>query len=157
MGGLTVYGDITDRGGQGEKLMGEWIDRTQRPPTQLTGLNDVIDVEDLSMRQMQLDNGVFASYQQCHHTPDHWRNYTVIGTEGRLEDFADTDGAVVRVWNSGRSGYRAEADHEVTVGEEAGGHGGADPRLIGEFLRFVAEGGDERRHTALDVLLGVHR
>ena len=39
---------------------------------------------------MTLDNGVQASYEQCHFTPDYWRNYTVIGTEGRLENFGAT-------------------------------------------------------------------
>lgn len=137
MGDLMVYGDITDRGGQGEKLMGEWFDPARWPPTAQTGLNDVVDVEDLSMVQMQLDNGVLASYQQCHFTPDYWRNYTVIGTHGRLENFGDSEGAVIKVWNSGRSGYRADADREVTVESQAGGHGGADPRLIAEFLAFI--------------------
>ena len=59
---------------------------------------------------MRLDNGVLAAYQQCHFTPDYWRNYTVIGTEGRLENFGDGPGDTVRVWNTGRSGYRADAD-----------------------------------------------
>lgn len=65
----------------------------------------------------------------------------------RLENFGDEEGAVVRVWNSRRSTYRAQADAEYAVpvteegddGEE--GHGGADPLLIDEFLRFVREGG----------------
>ena len=45
---------------------------------------------------MRLDNGVLASYQQCHFTPDYWRNYTVIGTEGRLENFGDDAEAVIK-------------------------------------------------------------
>ena len=91
------------------------------------------------MLQMTLDNGVLASYQQCHFTPDYWRNYTVIGTHGRLENFGDSAGAVVKVWNQRRSGYRADADLEVEVPEEEGGHGGADPRLIAEFVHFVRD------------------
>ena len=54
---------------------------------------------------MQLDNGVFASYQQCHYTPDYWRNYTVIGTEGRLENFGDDSDGVVNVWTRRHSGF----------------------------------------------------
>jgi hypothetical protein len=85
------------------------------------------------------------SYQQCHYTPDYWRNYTVIGDAGRLENFGDGlegDPAVVRVWNARRSGYRAEADVTVAVTPDTEErHGGADLRLVAEFLRFAAEGG----------------
>ncbi|WP_275467054.1 Gfo/Idh/MocA family protein [Streptomyces noursei] len=141
MGGLTVYGDITARGGQGGRTLTDWFDPDANwPPTALTGLNDVVDVEDLSMMTMRLDNGVFATYQQCHFTPDYWRNYTVIGTRGRLENFGDTEGAVVKVWNGRRSGYRADADLVVEVPAEDGGHGGADPRLVTEFVDFVRAG-----------------
>ncbi|WP_374211285.1 MULTISPECIES: Gfo/Idh/MocA family protein [unclassified Streptomyces] len=140
MGGLTVYGDITSRQDRGGQLMIDWLSKDNWPPLGLTGLNPVVDVEDLSMMQMQLDNGVLASYQQCHYTPDYWRNYTVIGTEGRIENFGDSEGAEVRVWNR-RSEYRAEADLVVPVHTPTGTHGGADPLLVAEFLRFVREGG----------------
>ena len=40
----------------------------------------MVDVEDISMVNMRLTGGIMASYQQCHFTPDYWRNYTVIGT-----------------------------------------------------------------------------
>ncbi len=139
VGSLSVYGDITARGGQGDRTMFDWFDPENWPPQSLTGLNDVVDVEDISMMTMHLDNGVLASYQQCHFTPDYWRNYTVIGTHGRLENFGDSAGAVVKVWNQRRSGYRSGADLEVEVPEEQGGHGGADPRLIAEFVRFVRD------------------
>ncbi|MFE7313535.1 Gfo/Idh/MocA family protein [Streptomyces sp. NPDC057555] len=141
MGGLTVYGGITARGGQGDRTMTEWFDPDANwPPTSLTGLHDVVDVEDLSMMTMRLDNGVFATYQQCHFTPDYWRNYTVIGTHGRMENFGDTEGAVVKVWNSRRSGYREDADLVVEVPSDDGGHGGADPRLVAEFVDFARAG-----------------
>ncbi|MFJ1707672.1 Gfo/Idh/MocA family protein [Kitasatospora sp. NPDC088346] len=140
LGGLTVYGDITSHRDRSGERMTEWLSTENWPPLSLTGLNPVVDVEDLSMMQMQLDNGVLASYQQCHYTPDYWRNYTVIGTEGRLENFGDSEGAEVRVWNR-RSDYRAEPDVTVRVHTPAGTHGGADPVLVAEFLRFVREGG----------------
>ncbi|MCX5345568.1 Gfo/Idh/MocA family protein [Streptomyces atratus] len=140
MGGLTVYGDISSRRDRSGERMTDWLSADNWPPLSLTGLHPVVDVEDLSMMQMQLGNGVFASYQQCHYTPDYWRNYTVIGTEGRLENFGDSEGAEVRVWNR-RSGYRAEADLVVPVPTPTGTHGGADPLLAAEFLRFVREGG----------------
>ncbi len=145
MGALKVYGRVTDRrapaltddGEAGGLLMADWFDpETNWPPLAATGLNPVVDVEDVSMMLMELDNGVLASYQQCHFTPDYWRNYTVIGTEGRLENFGDTDGATVKVWNR-RSGYRADADTTIEIPPGGRSHGGADPLLVEEFLDRV--------------------
>lgn len=141
MGGLVVYGDIASRRERTGERMTDWLAPEENwPPLSLRELNPVVDVEDLSMMQMQLDNGVFASYEQCHFTPDYWRNYTVIGTEGRLENFGDSDGAVIKVWKR-RSDYRADADITLTVPTTPGTHGGADPVLVQEFLRFIDTGG----------------
>jgi predicted dehydrogenase len=140
MGGLTLYGRITDRHdpaeyGNADFHMENW------PPRSQQALNPVIDVEDISMMLMELDNGVFASYQQCHYTPDAWRNYTFIGDEGRLENFGDEPGAaVLRVWNK-RHGYKPEGDLEIAVPPTEGSHGGADPRIVAEFIRYLRVGG----------------
>ena len=120
--------------------MGDWFSLENWPPTEQTDLNPVIDVEDISMMQMKLDNGVLASYQQCHFTPDYWRNYTVIGTAGRLENFGDDAGNMIKVWNTRSQDGYVDADIEVEIEAADGGHGGADPRLIAEFLRFAARG-----------------
>ncbi|MCR1781887.1 Gfo/Idh/MocA family oxidoreductase [Nocardioides carbamazepini] len=114
---------------------------TTWPPTAQTGLNPALDVEDLSMMMMELDGGqVLASYQQCHFTPDYWRNYTVIGTEGRIENFGDTEGAVIRLWNS-RHDYAPAGDREYVVATREGTHGGADATIMAEFLEFARTGG----------------
>lgn len=116
------------------------------PPTAMTGLNPIVDVEDISLMLTRLDNGVLASYQQCHFTPDYWRNYTVIGDEGRIENFGDgleDDHPSIKVWNLRRSGYRADADRSEDV-PGGGLHGGADPDLVTEFLRFAVHGGPTR-------------
>ncbi|MFC4495458.1 Gfo/Idh/MocA family protein [Streptomyces ovatisporus] len=146
VGDLAVYGGITDRRDRSGERMTEWHDPGANwPPTELTGLNPVVDVEDISMLNGRTDNGVLVSYQQCHFTPDYWRNYTVIGDHGRLENFGDLDGAVVKVWNSRRSGYREDADETVVIPQpqdtHADAHGGADRRLVEEFLEFAADGG----------------
>jgi predicted dehydrogenase len=141
LGGLAVYGTNPDRRDRSHELMPDWFDLAGWPPGELTGLNPVVDVEDISMMLARLDNDVLISYQQCHFTPDYWRNYTVIGDRGRLENFGDIDGASVKVWNQRRSGYREDADQVVQVSAGEGSHGGADQALVSEFLRFVAEGG----------------
>ncbi|HEU4947763.1 MAG TPA: Gfo/Idh/MocA family oxidoreductase [Kribbella sp.] len=141
LGGLVLYGGIEDRLDRSGQRFDEFVDEANWPPSSQRGLAPVMDVEDLSMANLQLDNGVFLTYEQCHFTPDYWRNYTVIGTAGRLENFGDTSGGVVKVWNSRRSGYRADADLEVEIPDAEGGHAGADPRLVDEFVNFVRTGG----------------
>ncbi|WP_163541815.1 Gfo/Idh/MocA family protein [Occultella kanbiaonis] len=140
MGGLTVYGEVTDRTDRSGQMVGEWLDREKNwPPLAQTGLNPVVDVEDISMMTMRLDNGVFATYSECHYTPDYWRNYTVIGTEGRIENFGLGPEGVVRLWNR-RSEYAEHGDVEFPIPDVEGGHHGADPRLLREFLEFVRTG-----------------
>ena len=149
LGALMVYGGIPHRRAEGEgaagRRMPDWFDPAAWPPSASRDLNPVIDVEDLSMVLARLDNGVLVSYQQCHFTPDYWRNYTVIGDEGRLENFGDGldgDPATVKVWNQRRSGYRRDADLTIPVATPSDGlHGGADQALVTEFLRFAAKGG----------------
>lgn len=141
MGGLLVYGGVAERADRSSELLADWFDPERNWPADgLTGLAPVVDVEDLSMVHLALDNGVLASYQQCHFAPDYWRNYTVLGTSGRLENFGDVDaGALVKVWQH-RSGYRNQPDLVVEVPEGEGAHGGADLFVVEEFLRFVREG-----------------
>lgn len=140
VGDLAVYGAVTDRSDNSAKRMGDWFSLENWPPAEQHGLAEQIDVEDISMMNMVLDNGVLASYQQCHFTPDYWRNYTVIGTKGRIENFGDGPGERIGVWTKRTVGY-AEPDQSIAIRDGEGGHGGADPRLIAEFLRFAADGG----------------
>ena len=142
MGALSVYGDVTDRRDRAGERMPDWFDLGNWPPLAQTGLAPVIDVEDISQMNMVLAGGVLASYQQCHFTPDYWRSYTIIGTEGRMENFGDEVGGRVHVWNRRHGGY-AEPDEVHVVPEPPAGalHGGADRLLIDEFLRFVRDGG----------------
>ncbi|WP_328324452.1 Gfo/Idh/MocA family oxidoreductase [Kribbella sp. NBC_00382] len=140
MGELIVYGSITDRTDRSGQRMGEWLSVGNWPPATLTGLNPVVDVEDISMMMMKLDNGVLASYQECHFSPDYWRNYTVIGDRGRIENLGDRQGAHIAVWDTRHGGY-AEPDELIEIGGSEGGHGGADLRLIAEFIRFARDGG----------------
>ncbi len=136
MGTLAVYGRVGNRlsepGPRPRHSLDHW------PPLAQTGLHPIVDIEDISMMQMELDNGVLACYQQCHFTPDYWRNYTVIGTEGRIENFGNgEEGTVIKIWNRRRSGYDAAGDIEIPMQPLSGGHGGADPRIVDEFLGFV--------------------
>jgi predicted dehydrogenase len=144
-GGLTVYGDIADRAAPTEEPRGRPHsdeNMTEWPPSTLAGLNHTIDVEDLSMMEMVLDNGVFATYQQCHYTPDYWRNYCVIGDEGRLENFGNgEDGSCIKVWKSRKAGWNAPDEVHMIDPAPLDAHGGSDVRIVSEFLNFVRHGG----------------
>jgi predicted dehydrogenase len=136
MGALTLYDQITDRRDPDERPDVSWHDENW-PPLSQKKLNPIIDVEDVSMMLMQLEHGRFASYQQCHYTPDGWRNYTIIGTEGRVENCGD---GLVRMWDK-RTGFSAEGNEQFAMSKGTGGHGGSDPRIVAEFVRYVREGG----------------
>ena len=142
VGDLAVYGDVTDRRDNSDRRMADWYSLDNWPPTEQRELHPVVDIEDISMANLVLDGGVLASYQQCHFTPDYWRNYTVIGTRGRLENFGDGPGAVVKVWTRRTDAYREDADEVIEIPPaDTTGHGGADPLLMAEFVRFAREGG----------------
>ncbi|MFI6482398.1 Gfo/Idh/MocA family protein [Nonomuraea sp. NPDC050663] len=140
MGDLMLYGDLPRREAGTPRPDG-WLREFDWPPTARKDLHHSIDVEDVSVMNMRLDNGVIAAYQQCHFSPDYIRNYTVIGSEGRLENFGDGPGDTVKVWNTGPTGYRSDCDIAYRVPDAKGGHGGADSGILGEFFRFVREGG----------------
>lgn len=115
-----------------EDLLTHW------PPRELPGVNPIVDVEDMSVVQMQLANGALATYDQCHFTPDYWRSYTVIGDEGRLENFGNGEpGTVVRIWNR-RCSYEPAGHVRVTPAQPNGDHGGADERCVREFVRMLS-------------------
>jgi predicted dehydrogenase len=135
LGGLVVYNQIKDRHSPKERGDASWRFENW-PPLSQKGLNPVMDVEDISMMLMQLDNGVFASYQQCHFTPDGWRNYTIIGTEGRIENVTEE---CIKLWNR-RTHCNPYGDEQFYVPPPAGTHGGADPRIVAEFIEHVRFG-----------------
>lgn len=90
------------------------------------------------MITMRLSNGVFASYQQCHYTPDACRNYTVIGTKGRLENYGDySPKADIQVWIQAGRHFRLEGDITYRVDASDSAHGGADPLIVQSFLDAI--------------------
>ncbi len=97
-----------------------------------------VDVEDNSTIMMELDNGIKATYMQCHYTPDYIRNYTFIGTEGRVELLNGTD-VEVKLRNRSKR-WKNLADQKYTVKAAAGGHGGADPLVAKDFMDMLFDG-----------------
>lgn len=95
-----------------------------------------IDVEDNSVVIMELDNGIKAVYTQCHFTPDYFRNYTFIGTEGRMENFEDGAKVVVRMRHISKK-WKNLADRTYEIHPAQGGHGGADPLISDDFIDMI--------------------
>lgn len=156
MGKLSVYNEVTNRR-RADEAGDVTFNHSNWPPLSQKGLSPVIDVEDHSMILMQLDNGVQASYQQCHYTPDDFRNYTIIGTEGRIENYGDhsTEAALatVHLWNR-RMGYQEHGNEVFRIPNFEGGHGGADPLLLDDFVNFL-RGGEARGATPWDARMAV--
>ncbi len=100
------------------------------------------DVEDVTIMNMELENGVLASYQQCHFSPDTWRNYTVIGTKGRLENIGDRSekGAVIKVWTEQQT-FSENGDLEFIVEPE---NRECDQLMLDRFFAFVRGKVDEQ-------------
>ena len=146
MGKLSVFNQVEDRRDPGA-LGDPETDLKRWPPRKQSGMSPKIDVEDHSMVLMQLANGVQASYTQCHYTPDSHRNYTVIGTEGRIENIGDHSNdqikASVRLWNQRIESISEHGSEEFVIDPIEGGHGGADPQIIDDFIHYLRT--DERR------------
>ena len=136
MGMLSVY-DRCARRSPDEPGCAKWSDE-HYPPLEQTGFSPVIDVEDHNMILMQLENGTQAVYMQCHYTPDAERNYTFIGTKGRVENIGDSGDCRIHVWT--RRGPRETPDIIYHLKSGSGTHGGSDPMIISNFLAFVRDG-----------------
>lgn len=94
------------------------------------------------MINLQLANGVQACYLQCHFTPDTCRNYTVIGTRGRLENYGDYGkDCSIQVWTRRTDRFQLEGDMTYRMASpEDQPHGGADPKIVQGFIELLRNG-----------------
>jgi len=136
MGKLSVY-DQCERRDENTPGDASWSEANWPPQAQTAGIF-VINVEDNNMIMMELDNGVQMSYTQCHYTPDSERNYTFIGTKGRVENIGDNGECEVQVWT--QRGPRSTPDIVYNLKSLPGSHGGSDPVIVASFISFVKDG-----------------
>ncbi len=97
-----------------------------------------VDVEDNSTVMMELEGGIKATYMQCHFAPDYCRNYTFIGTEGRIENIDDASKVIVRMRDRSNR-WQNLSDGTLDVKPATGGHGGADPRVCRDFIAMLMD------------------
>lgn len=94
------------------------------------------DVHDNSIVVIDYDNGVRVSYTECHFTPEYTREFTFIGTEGKIYGL-----------------YNNEQNFKITVlkrhtremktyypEKRTGGHGGGDAAIVNTFVELVKKG-----------------
>ena len=143
MGALSVYGNLPRRAPGEEKLPGLTIadvwTKGHWPPEKMRDYYPNVNNEDINMINMQLANGVQACYLQCHFTPDVCRNYTVIGTRGRMENYGDCDkGATIQVWTHRTDAFHLEGDMTWRMADPGDQiHGGADPQIVRGFVEAL--------------------
>jgi len=142
-GNLAVYGDLPRRTTPkiNTKDIPSYFTEAHWPPKKQKDYNPVMDIEDQSAMIMEMEKGIIGALQECHFTPDSCRNYTFIGTEGRLENMGDGPTDPIFVWNKRKDRYRMFGDetHWPDPVEE-GSHGGADPLIVAEFVAHVRSG-----------------
>jgi predicted dehydrogenase len=94
------------------------------------------DVHDNTIITVRYDNEAKLSYLECHFTPDYSREFTMIGTKGRIYGFYNN-----------RQDFRIEVTYRDSDKKDIryppkmpGGHGGGDPLIQKEFLDIIEKG-----------------
>jgi hypothetical protein len=94
---------------------------------------------------MLLENDIKATYMECHFTPDYHRNYTFIGTEGRIEN--NSPAGKIWYWKRKREKH-GEPDETIDIKSlqkdllSTIGHGGSDERMCKDFVEMVLDDKD---------------
>lgn len=98
-----------------------------------------IDVEDNNVVIMELENGIKASYLQNHFTPDYSRNYTIIGTKGRIE----SDDIINEIKVTTRKGQSlsqlSDRTYKIKPSEKIY-HDGSDFLIWNAFIDYIKDG-----------------
>ena len=94
------------------------------------------DVDDNTVVTVRYDNGAKMSYMECHFTPDYSREFTLIGTKGRMYAFYNNE-QEFRIEVTYRHSDRRDV---YRPSRRPGGHGGGDPMIQSEFLDRVLSG-----------------
>jgi predicted dehydrogenase len=118
------------------------LDLDRKPERKYCSFRQEVDMPDNYMCMFELENGIKFSYNECHFTPDYHRNYTFIGTKGRLEN-SEID-ETIRIWDrkNGRSDQPDEIidmKQHISPEELELGHGGADPLICADFIKMIRE------------------
>jgi predicted dehydrogenase len=113
---------------------------TGKPSTRCVFRREV-DVADNAVMVVSYENGAKLSYIECHYTPEYAREFTFVGTKGRVKGYLP---------HYSRTGEGARIELEMrgdpqkrvfgVILDFSSGHYGGDGGVINEFLTAVAEG-----------------
>jgi predicted dehydrogenase len=138
MGQIGLYDKLPRRDPKNPPVVR--FDASHWPPMEQKDFNPVINVEDHNMIMMQLGGGIQACYLQCHYTPDSCRNYTVIGTKGRIENHGDHHAdTTIELWDRRVDHFRLHGDATFRTPPSEGSHGGADPEIVQGFVDYLRD------------------
>jgi len=95
-----------------------------------------VDVDDNSLILIDYDTGARVTYVECHFTPEYSREFTFIGTRGKMVAFYNNEQDFLITVT-----YRHSKNRSVYhPGRVEGGHGGGDPMIVRRFLDLVERG-----------------
>ena len=78
-------------------------------------------------------------------TPEYNRNYTFIGTEGRIENMGEGGDVICKMRNQTKK-WKNFSDRTHHVTPAAGGHGGPDPTITGALIALLLTARDPQPH-----------
>lgn len=99
-------------------------------------VDEAIDVEDNNTMIMELENGVIATYMQCHFTPEYSRNYTIIGTKGRIENDDLNDTITIKTRNTDELLNKSDLVIKMKP-QDVYGHDGSDSKIADAFIDYI--------------------
>jgi len=95
-----------------------------------------VDVDDNSIIVIDYESGARVTYLECHFTPEYTREFTFIGTGGKMVAHYDNE-----------QNFKITVRRRHSKGEDVyypprveGGHGGGDPMIVRQFLDLVEKG-----------------
>ena len=95
-----------------------------------------IDVCDNSVVNVLYESGAKLSYTEVHFSPDYVREFSFVGTKGRIEVAAPHNGPQ-EIFLSFR--HRPRKLMHETIEASPGGHGGGDRAMMREFVNAIRE------------------
>lgn len=105
-------------------------------PRELCVYAEEVDVHDNGIVTIDYASGARISYVECHFTPEYSREFTFIGTGGKMYGFFNNDQEfeiTVRKRHSRKKDvYYPE--------RKKGGHGGGDPAIVDSFIQRARAG-----------------
>ncbi|MBD2843807.1 Gfo/Idh/MocA family oxidoreductase [Paenibacillus sp. IB182496] len=98
-----------------------------------------IDTHDNSLAIIEYDNGARISFMECMFTPEYSREFTFVGTEGKMYGFYNNE-QHFKIVVQRRHSRKQEVYYPKQV---QGGHGGGDTNIVRQFVRYIQAGAAE--------------